>query len=158
MALLDIHGHDGVTQSISVAGRKKGGAVRILALMETALENPLLPALLFGILFHLLRFVFHLAFGGAPGAFLPASPLRYLSWLPEFVVPYFGLLLIAIGYKKTSRNMHDRIIEGLERGNEIQKVSILGFAKISEVRDPDTGDHIIRMSHYSRMLAQEMSK
>jgi putative two-component system response regulator len=54
--------------------------------------------------------------------------------------------------------MHKRIIQGLERGNEIQKVSILGFAKISEVRDPDTGDHIIRMSHYSRMLAQEMAQ
>ena len=50
--------------------------------------------------------------------------------------------------------MHERILEGLERGNEIQKVSILGFAKISEVRDPDTGDHIIRMSHYSRLTAQ----
>jgi putative two-component system response regulator len=65
---------------------------------------------------------------------------------------------MAAVYRKTSENMHERILEGLERGNEIQKVSILGFAKISEVRDPDTGDHIIRMSHYSRMLAQEMAK
>jgi putative two-component system response regulator len=131
---------------------------RLLALFETALESPLLPALVVGVAFHIVRFLVHLALHGSPAGFLPAVAWHYAAWLPEFLIPYLALKLVAAGHKKTSAAMHDRILEGLERGNEIQKVSILGFAKISEVRDPDTGDHIIRMSHYSRMLAQEMAK
>jgi putative two-component system response regulator len=133
-------------------------ANRSLAFFETVLHNPLLPALAFGILFHMIRFGVHLGLHGAAAGFLPATPLHWFAWLPEFAVPYAALWAMAAAYRKTSENMHERILEGLERGNEIQKVSILGFAKISEVRDPDTGDHIIRMSHYSRMLAQEMAK
>ncbi len=131
---------------------------RSMALFETSLENPLLPALACGLLFHAVRFAIHLAAHGSAAGFLPASAWLWAAWLPEFLIPYAALHLVSAGHRRTHAAMHERILEGLERGNEIQKVSILGFAKISEVRDPDTGDHIIRMSHYSRMLAQEMAK
>ena len=164
MTLLDIHGQSkrfeppAPKTAPAIATRAPAAPTRFLALFETVLDNPLLPALAFGIVFHLVRFGVHLAIHRTPAGFLPAAPLHWLAWLPEFAVPYVALAFIASAYRKTSESMHERILEGLERGNEIQKVSILGFAKISEVRDPDTGDHIIRMSHYSRMLAQEMSK
>jgi putative two-component system response regulator len=161
MTLLDIHGQTKRFEPPKVksaVARAPGAPTRFLALFETVLDNPLLPALAFGIVFHLVRFGVHFALHGTPAGFLPAAPMHWLAWLPEFLVPYVALAFIASAYRKTSESMHERILEGLERGNEIQKVSILGFAKISEVRDPDTGDHIIRMSHYSRMLAQEMSK
>lgn len=168
MTLLDIHGQTSPTANPAASGSTgalpaekavpaKPRANRSLALLETILHNPLLPAFAFGILFHALRFGVHLALHGTAAGFLPARPALWAAWLPEFAVPYGALWAMAAAYRKTSESMHDRILEGLERGNEIQKVSILGFAKISEVRDPDTGDHIIRMSHYSRMLAQEMA-
>ncbi|MEO7424770.1 MAG: HD domain-containing phosphohydrolase [Fibrobacteria bacterium] len=165
MTLLDIHGQQ-PRQTPALPREARPGEARkaahppapgVLALFETVLDNPLLPTLAFGALFHLTRFAVHLFLNGGPAGFLPAVPWQYLAWAPEFLVPYAALALIASAYRRTSASMHERILEGLERGNEIQKVSILGFAKISEVRDPDTGDHIIRMSHYSRMLAQEMA-
>jgi putative two-component system response regulator len=35
---------------------------------------------------------------------------------------------------------------------------VLGFTKLAEARDPDTGDHIIRIAHYSRIISDELSK
>ncbi|MEO6097424.1 MAG: HD domain-containing phosphohydrolase [Fibrobacteria bacterium] len=158
MTLLDIHGQSKRVEPPTTKVKSRVPATRMLAFFETVLDNPLLPTLAFGLVFHFIRFLLHLALNGGPAGFFPASPLHWLLWLPEFLVPYAALHLISAGHKQTSEGMHERILEGLERGNEIQKVSILGFAKISEVRDPDTGDHIIRMSHYSRMLAQELAK
>jgi response regulator RpfG family c-di-GMP phosphodiesterase/HAMP domain-containing protein len=34
--------------------------------------------------------------------------------------------------------------------------SIRGLAKLAENRDPETGDHLFRMSHYSALIAEEM--
>ncbi len=169
MTLLDIHGQTRPAAPVVADGARgydrivkpspaHARAHRSRALFETVLQNPLLPALAFGVLFHAVRFGAHVALHGSAAGFLPVKPMLWFAWLPEFAVPYAALWAMAAAYRKTSEHMHERILEGLERGNEIQKVSILGFAKISEVRDPDTGDHIIRMSHYSRMLAQEMAK
>ncbi len=170
MTLLDIHGQP---KSIKGLGQGAEGLGRgfespqpgshaltkhFMTVFEGALENPVIPALFCGLAFHILRFGIHLFMYGTPVGFLPTRPPHYLAWLPEFLLPYVALSLLAAGHRKNNQTMHKRIIEGLERGNEIQKVSILGFAKISEVRDPDTGDHIIRMSHYSRMLAQELAQ
>lgn len=158
MTLLDIHSQPKIRLPVEAPAAPAPSRHNLLALFETALENPLLPALLCGLVFHAARFGVHLLQHGSPAGYLPAQAWHWLGFLPEFVIPYAALRLVSSFHRKTNNAMHERILEGLERGNEIQKVSILGFAKISEVRDPDTGDHIIRMSHYSRMLAQEMSK
>lgn len=125
---------------------------------ETVLKKPLLYSFVFGLTFQLMLLGLHLFLHRSLIGFFPTQPVYFLGWLPEFILPYFGLKLLSVGHQKNNVSMNLRIAQGLERGNEIQKVSILGFAKISEVRDPDTGDHIVRMSHYSRMLAQEMAK
>jgi len=36
--------------------------------------------------------------------------------------------------------------------------TIKGLAKLAESRDPETGDHLFRMSHYSAMVAEELGK
>jgi len=36
--------------------------------------------------------------------------------------------------------------------------SIRGLAKLAESRDPETGDHLFRMSHYSALIAEELGK
>ncbi len=131
---------------------------KLLVVFELSLEHPFIPALIFGSLVHGIRLAIHLFLGASWQSFFPHQSLLYLSWLPEFLLPYLGLIFINIPHKKINEAMHERILEGLDRGNEIQKVSIFGFAKISEVRDPDTGDHIVRMSHYSRLLAEEVGK
>ncbi len=142
----------------ALPSRPKTTYSHFLILFEAILKNPLLAVFLGGIAFHLIRFCIHLSLYQTTAGFIPKHPIYFLAWLPEFVFPYVALRFLAAGHLKTRESMQDSILEGLERGNEIQKVSILGFAKISEVRDPETGDHIIRMSHYSRMLAQELAK
>ena len=36
--------------------------------------------------------------------------------------------------------------------------SIKGLANLAESRDPETGDHLFRMSHYSALIAEELAK
>ncbi|MBD3670737.1 MAG: HD domain-containing protein [Gammaproteobacteria bacterium] len=36
--------------------------------------------------------------------------------------------------------------------------SLTGLAKLAESRDPETGDHLLRMSHYSAIVADELGK
>lgn len=36
--------------------------------------------------------------------------------------------------------------------------AITGLAKLAESRDPETGDHLIRMAHYSAIIAEELNK
>ncbi len=40
---------------------------------------------------------------------------------------------------------------------DVQNVAILGLSKLAEYRDKETGQHLERMSLYSRMLAEELS-
>lgn len=42
--------------------------------------------------------------------------------------------------------------------DELVYTSILALAKLSEARDEDTGDHLIRMSNYVEAIAQELRK
>ena len=166
MTLLQIQGQPkrfevssiSVASIASMAATPKASSPSLAQLFEIVFAKPLLSSLVFGFTFQVILFILHYLLKHNMSEFFPTRPLYYLGWLPEFVLPYFGLKLLAVGHHKNSAAMNARISQGLERGNEIQKVSILGFAKISEVRDPDTGDHIVRMSHYSRMLAQELAK
>ncbi|GAB6108350.1 HD domain-containing phosphohydrolase [Fusibacter bizertensis] len=42
--------------------------------------------------------------------------------------------------------------------DELVYSSVLALAKLSEARDEDTGDHLIRMSHYVELIANELKK
>jgi len=72
--------------------------------------------------------------------------------------------LIDITEKKKFEEVLTNYNETLEREigertkerDEIQKMSILGLSKITEYRDPETGNHVIRMAHYSKILTRAM--
>ncbi len=55
-----------------------------------------------------------------------------------------------------NETLEKEIGERTRERDEIQKVSILGLSKITEYRDPETGNHVIRMAHYSKMIAQAL--
>ncbi len=131
---------------------------RLFHLLELCAEKPSIPAFLFLFIIEGLRLLVHTLANQNIGEFFRPDSGNALIWLAEFSLPYMAFTGIATFYRRASADLNLKIVEGLTRGQEIQKVSILGFAKISEVRDPETGDHILRMSHYSRLLAQEAGK
>ncbi len=126
--------------------------------LEAALRHSLLSALALCVFWHAGRFVTYLLMGHSAIAFFPANASGYLFWLPEFFMPWAGLIVLGRLYNNHRDHVLRDLAGSVRRGNEIQEISILGFAKISEARDSDTGNHIVRMSHYSRILAEEMGK
>jgi|GEM_PF-3357367 len=128
-------------------------------LYRAVLENPLLISLLFGSLWHLIHIaVYRAGHHGSLLGYIPGGSWGWATLLPEFLVPYVSLRVLGLVNSKQDAHWRKELQTGINRGQEIQKVSILGFAKMSEVRDPDTGDHIARMSQYSRLLAEELGK
>ncbi|TKJ36843.1 hypothetical protein CEE37_14765 [candidate division LCP-89 bacterium B3_LCP] len=45
----------------------------------------------------------------------------------------------------------------MEQLRKTQGAAMVGLAKLAEIRDPETGLHLERMSNYSRLIAEEMS-
>jgi len=87
------------------------------------------------------------------------SPLSVVALLlTEFLVPLLFLYASKRVYMITSRNLSVRIHEGLNQVKQTQNVSVMGFTRLAEARDPDTGDHILRIAHYSRLIAEELAQ
>ncbi len=57
-----------------------------------------------------------------------------------------------------NETLEREISERTRERDEIQKVSIIGLSKITEYRDPETGNHVLRMAHYSRIMTKALSK
>ena len=130
----------------------------IIRCSDYSLAHPIIPSLAFSSFLLLCLASVHALTEGSWGGFWPDSWLQALAWLPALVLPYFALHFFAVAHRSSHRSWTRKVAEGFERSRELQKVSILGFARISEVRDADTGDHIVRMSHYSRLLSEEIGK
>ena len=62
---------------------------------------------------------------------------------------------VLTNYNKT---LEKEISERTRERDELQKVSIIGLSKITEYRDPETGNHVIRMAHYSKIVTRALSK
>jgi response regulator RpfG family c-di-GMP phosphodiesterase len=60
--------------------------------------------------------------------------------------------------KDQSENLQQQIDQRTLQLKETQRVTIMGLSKITEQRDPETGTHIIRMAHYSKIVVNELSK
>lgn len=60
--------------------------------------------------------------------------------------------------KNYNETLEKEIGERTRERDEIQRVSILGLSKITEYRDPETGNHVVRMAHYSKILAILLAK
>ncbi len=59
------------------------------------------------------------------------------------------------------RMLAGHIAESIDKGvliGELVLSAVTGFAKLAELRDEDTGEHLYRMAHYARIIAEELSK
>jgi PAS domain S-box-containing protein len=54
------------------------------------------------------------------------------------------------------KHMEQQLIERLSEVQSAQDAAIIGFAKLAECRDPETGDHLARMREYCRILADQL--
>jgi response regulator RpfG family c-di-GMP phosphodiesterase len=130
---------------------------------DPLIKRPYLGALLVVILFHLLDFAFSSLSGqdyvGKWMLILRKYP-AYASGMLflQFMVPFLLLFFAKRVFILTSKNLGIRINEGIHQVKETQNVSVMGFTRLAEARDPDTGDHIIRMAHYCKLLAESLAQ
>lgn len=126
------------------------------------IRHPVICALTIVVFIHLTRFaVFTLSgqdyLADTAGHFR-RSPGGWLLMLAiEFLVPLGFLYSSKRIFMITSRNLSIRIHEGLSQVKQTQNVSVMGFTRLAEARDPDTGDHIQRIAYYSRMIAEDLA-
>ncbi|OGJ84765.1 MAG: hypothetical protein A2268_11590 [Candidatus Raymondbacteria bacterium RifOxyA12_full_50_37] len=76
----------------------------------------------------------------------------------EFLVPFLFLFFANKIFVINSQNLSIQINEGMRQVKETQSISVIGFTRLAEARDPDSGDHIIRVANYSKVLAERLSQ
>lgn len=54
--------------------------------------------------------------------------------------------------------MERQLLERLQEVQSAQDAAIIGFAKLAECRNPETGVHLDRVRNYSKILAEELSR
>ena len=54
--------------------------------------------------------------------------------------------------------LEQQLLERLQEVQSAQDAAIIGFAKLAECRNPETGVHLDRMRNYCRILAEELGK
>lgn len=65
---------------------------------------------------------------------------------------------LALGRPITEPDQYEmELRKRLEQLHNTQLAAMVGLAKLAETRDPETGQHLERMSNFSRMLAEELS-
>ncbi len=65
---------------------------------------------------------------------------------------------LAIGRALTDTDQYEmELRKRLEQLHKTQLAAMVGLAKLAETRDPETGQHLERMSNFSRMIAEELS-
>ncbi|OGS33911.1 MAG: hypothetical protein A2293_02400 [Elusimicrobia bacterium RIFOXYB2_FULL_49_7] len=132
---------------------------RVLALF---VRHPLLCAFLIWMILHLIRLSSCLFTGEDYFQILALQvrvhPIRFgVSQIMEILVPLVFLFASRRIFTVTSRHLDFRINEGLNHVKQTQNVSVMGFTRLAEARDPDTGDHTLRIAHYSKLMAEELA-
>jgi len=129
---------------------------------DPLIKRPYLGALFILVLFHLFDFTFSTIegvdyFGDWAHAIREYPVAAVLMLALQYIVPFLLLSFSKRVFIITSKNLSIRISEGINQVKETQNVSVMGFTRLAEARDPDTGDHIIRMAHYCKLLAEHMA-
>lgn len=58
--------------------------------------------------------------------------------------------------KERARSLQERVLEGLHEVEQRERETLYRLAKATEYRDPGTGTHLLRMSHYTEVLAEAL--
>ena len=56
-----------------------------------------------------------------------------------------------------TRSMERKLLDAERQVGSSRQAAIFGLARLAECRDSDTGQHLIRIRHYTRILAEELS-
>jgi response regulator RpfG family c-di-GMP phosphodiesterase len=135
---------------------------KIDKILDPLVKKPFLGAFVIVVFFHLTIALVVVLTGENYLAVAASIAVKYpplfllavaLPWIPPFLL----LVLAKRAFVMTSRNLSVKISEGINQVKETQNVSVLGFTRIAEARDPDTGDHVNRMAHYSKLLAEHIA-
>lgn len=59
-------------------------------------------------------------------------------------------------FQRYSQQLEDMVNERIIEIEETRNVTIFALAKLAESRDPETGKHLERISHYSKILAEHL--
>ncbi|MBI1825460.1 MAG: HD domain-containing protein [Planctomycetes bacterium] len=97
------------------------------------------------------------------GSLLAALPaIGGLTWLwTSALLGIFSYLLLSRLHERSSRNLSKAETDGNRQRQHVVRTRdavIFGLAKLAESRDSATGDHLERISVYSTMLAQTLSR
>jgi response regulator RpfG family c-di-GMP phosphodiesterase len=135
----------------------------LFKILNPLIKRPFLGAFVVWLLFQGLRFLFFLVHGqnyaDEIADHLVRTPVAaVLVWALEFALPFLLLYSSKRFFAMTSKNLSVRITEGINQVKQTQNVSVMGFTRLAEARDPDTGDHILRIAHYSRMIAEQLGQ
>jgi response regulator RpfG family c-di-GMP phosphodiesterase len=95
---------------------------------------------------------------GDEAVFLPDTSWRWMVFLIQLLTMLVVFKLLSVAFSVAKNSTDAKVLEGVRRTNEIQKISIMGFARISEVRDQSTGNHITRMGYHARVIAEELGR
>jgi len=77
----------------------------------------------------------------------------------EFLARARNMLLLRQSYKKLSNHaawLAEEVKKATRDLIEREYETIICLSKAAEYRDPETGSHIFRMSHYSKLIAKQM--
>jgi response regulator RpfG family c-di-GMP phosphodiesterase len=132
---------------------------RLISIFNPIVKRPVLGALFLWLCLNFFRFLlFFLAgksyFQEALFFFRQSPVWAVFLLLVEIALPFFLLFFSKRIYLITSQNLSIRISEGINQVKQTQNVSVMGFTRLAEARDPDTGDHILRIAHYSKLIAE----
>lgn len=58
--------------------------------------------------------------------------------------------------KRLNRDLEGKVARRTEQLHQTQDITILGFAGLAEIRDPDTGEHLARTRSYVQALAEAL--
>lgn len=96
----------------------------------------------------------------------------YISWLVIWLFAILGGIFIYLIFSRVVKRTYQQnqilqyelmeysreLESNIQVITDVQNVTILGLSKLAEFRDKETGLHLERMSLYSKLLAEELSK
>ncbi len=92
-------------------------------------------------------------------AFLQAGVLTFV-WTAaiQCSVAYLWLARVSTSQQDSLRRANDQAVKQLKDLVKTRDAVVFGLAKLADSRDPETGKHLERISHYSTRLAAELHR
>lgn len=130
------------------------------ALLNLVEDKPLVAGIAFALLVWLTQMLV-LIISGVDVKLVPTSGEDFARLIVQVLLSVGGMILVGgilSRIRRTVVEVETHLREGIVQIGKLQEVSIQGFAKISDTRDPFTGKHVERMAVHAKIIAEELSK